>query len=308
MNKIALIGYGYWGKRLLRYLEEKFTISYICHRKAPESGIYTSNLDNVLDSNVDAVVIATPINTHYSIAKKALEAGKHVLCEKPLSMSYTEALELSRIAKKNNLHLVTEFTYTFSDGINKAREIINKKEIGDLLSMEFSLRYVGRFVKFNVYWLLASHMLAVRNMFVPLNKNEFRLKDNINNETGLIIIDGKVPGYISVSLNYPQRETRIIWYCKEGTIVYDGINQPTLSVIRYRKKYGVLSNELIEKSWYFHYDEQNNLRNAASYFNDVMNGKINPRENLNSALKVTRILRKFNNETKSPGFSDNSYA
>jgi len=290
MHKIALIGYGYWGKRFLRYLEEQFDVAYICHRNADESGRFTSNIQKVLNSNIEAVVIATPIDTHYEIVKKALECEKHVLCEKPLAQSFGEASEIAEIASRNKLHVITEFTYTFSSGIQQAKKLIKEGTMGDLLSMEMSLRYLGRFLKFNVYWLLASHLLAVRDMFVPLLENNFSVVEQINHETGVIEIAGKVPGYISVSLNYPQRETRIVWYGSEGTIVYDGINQPTLSVAVYEKKHGVLANEMIDRVQYFHHDEQNNLRNAALFFAGVLDGTNDAKHNLQIALAVTKIL------------------
>lgn len=294
MHKTALIGYGYWGKRFLRYLEEQFNVAYICHRNADESGRFTSNIERVFNSDIEAVVIATPIDTHYEIAKKALECGKHVLCEKPLAQSFQEVCEIAEIASKTKLHIITEFTYAFSTGIQQAKNLIEGGTIGDLLSMELSLRYLGRFLKFNVYWLLASHLLAVRDMFVPLLENDFAVVEQVNGETGVILISGRVPGYISVSLNYPQREMRIIWYGSEGTIVYDGINQPTLSVVRYKKKYGTLSNEMIDNIQYFHYDEQNNLRNATLFYNDVLNGISDSKRNLQTSLAVTKILE-FNN-------------
>ena len=290
MHKIALIGYGYWGKRFLRYLEEQFVVAYICHRNADESGRFTPSIEKVFNSDIDAVVIATPIDTHYEIAKKALECEKHVLCEKPLAQSFQEVCEIGEIASKNKLHVVTEFTYMFSNGIQQAKKIIDGGTMGDLLSMELSLRYLGRFLKFNVYWLLASHLLAVRHMFVPLPENDFIVVEQVNGETGVVRISGRVPGYISVSLNYPQRETRIIWYGSEGTIVYDGINQPALSVIRYKKKYGVLSNEMIDNIQYFHYDEQNNLRNAANFLAGVLGGSDDSKQNLQTSLAVTKTL------------------
>ena len=290
MHRIALIGYGYWGKRFLRYLEEQFHVAHICHRSADESGRFTSSIEEVFNSDIEAVVIATPIDTHYEIVRKALENGKHVLCEKPLAQSSGEVHEIAELASKNKLHVITEFTYTFSNGIRQARKILDDGTIGDLLSMELSLKYLGRFLKFNVYWLLASHMLAVRDMFVPLTENEFTLVEQINAETGIVQIGGKVPGYISVSVNYPQRETRVVWYGSLGTIVYDGINQPTLSVATYKKKQGVLANEMIDRMQYLHHDEQNNLRNAASFFARVLDGSHDSQRNLRASLAVTRVL------------------
>ncbi len=307
MHSIALIGYGYWGKRFLRYLEEQFEVAYICHRNAADLGRFTPNIEKVLNSDVEAVIIATPIDTHYEIAKKALEHGKHVLCEKPLAQSSSQVMELANLAQKNNLHLITEFTYTFSSGIQQARQLIEQSAIGDLLSMEMSLRYLGRFLKFNVYWLLASHMLAVRHMFVALTENRFTLMEQVPHETGIIEVHGRVPGYISVSLNYPQRETRIIWYGTNGTMLYDGINQPTLSLATYKKKPGALANEMLEQVKYFHHDEQNNLRNAALFFAHVLDGGIDPTHNLEMSASVTRLLEELDRGAQAVSIGDNSH-
>ena len=99
---IALIGYGYWGKRLCRYLKEEkgFNLKYVC----------TRNNDKIwADESIEAVVIATPIDTHYKIAKMALLMNKHVLCEKPLSLKVEEVLELKKIAEQKNLLLLVPY-------------------------------------------------------------------------------------------------------------------------------------------------------------------------------------------------------
>lgn len=297
MHKLALIGYGYWGKRLLGYLEEQFDVAYICHRNASESKRFTSSIEKALNGDIEAVVIATPIDTHYEIAKRVLQYDKHILCEKPLAQSYREACEIAEIASEKNLCVVTEFTYTFSNGIQQARKLIRDGGIGELLSMELSLKYLGRFIKFNVYWLLASHLLAVWNMFAPLENSDFTLVEQVKDETGIILVKGCVPGCIRVSLNYPQRETQAIWYGTEGTIVYDGINQPALSVVKYKKKHGALSNEMIDNIQYFHHDEQNNLRNAVAWFASILDNTNDLGRNLQTSLAVTRILAAIKSNT-----------
>lgn len=290
MRKIALIGYGYWGRRLLKYLEERFDVAYICHRDAKESGRFTSSIGKVLNSDLEAVVIATPVDTHYEIAKQALEGGKHILCEKPLALSLREVNELSELASGRGLSLVTEFTYTFSNGIREAKRLIDSGEIGNLLSMNLSLGYLGRFLQFDAFWLLASHLLAVRDMFVPLEQNEFSVIEQIPNETGLILIKGPVPGHMSVSLNYPRRESRVTWYGSRGTIVYDGLGQVSLGVAQYKKREGALAPEMMENVQSLSFDEQNNLRNAVGFFASVLDGTDDPKPNLKTAIGVTRIL------------------
>ena len=294
MHKIALIGYGYWGKRFLRYLEEQFDVAYICHRNADESGRFTSNIEKVFKSDVETVVIATPIDTHYGIAKAALECGKHVLCEKPLSRSEFEIMDLMDIAQRSRLHLVTEFTYTFSRSLNLAHELVRDGKIGRLVAVDLSLRHVGRFLTFNVYWLLATHMLAVLDMFVDIESCSFKQFDLIPNETAVILFNNDtIAGQITVSLNYPDREARVVLYGEEGTVVYNAFDEVTLRVGTYLKTPGAPSDSLIKDQQGFNYDERNNLALAARYFRDVLDGSIDAFKNSRRAIAVTRTLEKL---------------
>ena len=290
MKNIALIGYGYWGKRLLRYLEEQFNVVSVFGRSLEKEGIFTNRISDVFVDKVDAVVIATPINTHYEIVEQALKAGKHVLCEKPLSQHSVEVEKLMKLVEKEKLILMTEFTYTFSKGLLYAKNIIDNGSIGKLLAMELSLRYVGRFLKFDVYWLLASHLLSILDMFVPLDKLTFKKIEIIQGETGIICFDGQIKGQIFVSINYPHRDSRVVFYGDKGTLKYDTLDKMTNSLIKYRKKEGVLADELIVDRDGFQYDESNNLKHAVCYFANVIKVGNIKNSNLNRAFQVTRIL------------------
>lgn len=292
MNKCALIGYGYWGKRFLRYIQEKFDVKYAYGRTIKEGGIFTNDIDKIWnDKEVDSVVIATPIDTHYFVAKTALLHGKNVFCEKPLAQSSSEIIRLNEIATSNGLALATEFTYTFSKSLKTAQELVNNGVIGELQAMDLSLKYVGKFLKFDVYWLLASHLLSVLDMFVPISMLNFRKINFIDKETGIILFDGAIKGEISVSVNYPDRETKVIAYGSEGTMVYDGLSQPSLLYILYRKLEGALANELVLEDKNYFFDEFNNLMYAVEYFRDVLAG--NEQTNLTRALCVTKVLENF---------------
>ena len=288
MRKIALIGYGYWGRILLPYLEECFEVTHICHRSAREDGRFTPDISMVLASDIDAVVVATPIDAHYEIVKLALEAGKHVFCEKPLTMSYREAINLTHIAINKNLHIFTDYTYMFSRSILAARDIVDRGELGELLAMGMTMGQLGRFGSFGVYWFLASHLLSVRAMFVPLADNTFNLAEQIRGETGTITICGDVPGVITVSLNRPIREKSIVWYFSGGTITYDGVGRPSLSVVSYDRESG--EGNAVRGNRQYCYDERNNLRNAVGYFKDVLYGVMDSDQNLATSLAVTKIL------------------
>lgn len=291
MKRIALIGYGYWGKRLLRYLWHHFDVACVFGRTVRKEGIFTNRIKDAFADGIDAVVIATPIDTHYELAKQALEAEKHVLCEKPLAQRSVEVQKLVELAKKKNLTLMTEFTYTFSKGLNHAKEIIDNDGIGTLMAMELSLRRVGRFSKFDVYWLLASHMLSVLDMFVPLDELiTFKKIEIIQGETGVIVFGGRIKGQIFVSINYPHRDSKVVFYGRKGTLIYSALGSPVCSLIRYTREVGVLANKLVIGKEEFQHDESNNLMCAVREFANVLEVGDTQGRNLKCAFQVTRIL------------------
>jgi predicted dehydrogenase len=281
--EIALIGSGYWGQKLRRYFQKDphFTVRHICNSK--------TNLKKVWPE-VEAIMVATPINTHYQIVKKALLAGKHVFSEKPLTLRTGKAQELKKLAQKKKLSLCVDYTQTFSPSLKKASQ---KIDIGPLQAIEMTIKQLGRFLAQDVYWLLGSHCLSILDLFVPLEKLKFRRLDLVTNrnrtETGQIFFKKpNLKGQIFLSLNFPGKQSQVTVYGKKGTLVYDAVNQPSLKATWYQKKPAALAPNLIsrEKAWSI--DEKNNLAHAVAYFYRVLKGK--EKTNLEMAIKVTEIL------------------
>lgn len=284
MDDIALIGIGYWGSKLRGYIKEHFNLKYVAD----------SNFDkNIIwgDDDVGSVIIATPIDTHYAIAKEALEHYKNVFVEKPITMTYGEAIELKEIACKKDRHIAVEYTQTFSKSIKMACKRAN--QIGKLRYIEMSVKHLGRFLNYNVYWLLASHQLSILDLFINLNELKFSKEDHIFN--GPICTSGTINfwnndihGKIDVSLNFPSKEIQTIIYGDNGTIIYSPLTDNSLTVCRYNKRYAKLSPELIDDIDIHCLDEKNNLKYAIEYFKDVLDNKAN--SNVDSAIKITKIL------------------
>jgi len=298
--KIAQIGYGYWGQRLYRYFknDKRFIVKYVCAPSLKEEKEFINDIDKIWnDKKIQAVVIATPIDTHYLLVKKALSCNKNVLCEKPLALKTKEVLELKRIAERKDLILLTEFTYTFSKALKKAKNIIEKGAIGKIESIELSLKYAGRFLKYDVYWLLASHLLSILDIFIPLEKLKFKKVDFIKHknrtETGIILFKNKnVSGKITVSLNYPEKEMKTIIYGEKGTLIYSSMSEPSLKFACYKKTKGVFGNKLITKEKSYFIDEKNNLKYAVEYFYKVLQKQTE--DNIHRAVLVTQALDGLN--------------
>jgi len=252
---IALIGVGYWGSKLKKYIKanKNFNLKYICDTN--------SNLNEVWnDRSVIAVVIAVPNEAHYSIAKQALFHGKNVLCEKPLTLKTEECEKLRQIA--GDKLLLTDFTHTFSKGLIKIKERVDNGEVGKILVIEMARKQMKRYVGGNVYWLLGSHLLAVLDMFIPLERISFDKVDLVVKdgevETGIIVFGNEICGQIFVSLGYPEKESRITIYGDKGTITYN----------------------LAES--------KNDLENVISYFYKALKGQAEG--NIDRAISVTKTL------------------
>lgn len=123
----------------------------------------TQNYRDLLESsNVDAVCIATPIRTHYKLVKEALEAGKHVLVEKPLTASSDEALELCKLAQQKGLILMVGHTFEYNPGVEKMRELVQSGELGDIYYIDSARLNLGLFQRdINVLWDLAPHDFSI---------------------------------------------------------------------------------------------------------------------------------------------------
>lgn len=178
---VAVIGCGYWGNHLLRnfHTSEKWNLSYMCDIDEVQlkkfSQIYqypkaVTDIDNVLkDETVSTIVIATPVNTHYELAKKAILAGKHVWVEKPLTSNSNHAKELVKLAKEAKVKLHVDHTFVYTSAVRKIKELVDNGTLGDILYFDSVRVNLGLFQHdINVIWDLAPHDLSI--MEYTMNK------------------------------------------------------------------------------------------------------------------------------------------
>ena len=174
MRKIGLIGFGYWGTNLFRNLSTSadFTLAAVADmsetRRAALSQLYSggritaSALDIIDDKNIDAVAIATPVGTHFDLARRAMLAGKHVLIEKPMCASVAEAEELVALAKRQGVVLMTDHTFLFTGAVQRIAELVRAGELGRLCYYDSMRVNLGLFQPdVNVLWDLAPHDLSI---------------------------------------------------------------------------------------------------------------------------------------------------
>jgi len=172
---IALIGYGYWGKTLFKALQKTQLIEVVAvcdkHKKivnglkSPNGSIRFVSNDYrrvVSRKDVGAVIIATPPETHYQIAKASLMSGKHVLMEKPMTTRNGHALELSRLADRKKLTLMVDHTYLYAPEIRVAKQIIDKGILGQVRFIETTRVGPGQYKNYgDVIWDFAPHDVSI---------------------------------------------------------------------------------------------------------------------------------------------------
>jgi len=170
---IGIIGFGYWGPNLARNfsvcpLTEVAAICDIDPQRLKEAGRVfdtahlTTSLEEVLTLDIDAVVIATPVSTHFDVAQYCLRSGRHVLIEKPLAASVAQAEALVALAKANDCILMVDHTYLFANPIQTIKKLIEHDELGELYYVDSIRINLGLFQHdVNVIWDLASHDLSI---------------------------------------------------------------------------------------------------------------------------------------------------
>ncbi|MGI5845507.1 MAG: Gfo/Idh/MocA family protein [Candidatus Xenobium sp.] len=183
MIGVGVIGYGYWGPNVLRnlYEHEQVRVAAVCdsrqdrlekvHRRYPGVPTTTSFDEVLANPAVDAIFVCTPVHTHFPLAMKALQSGRHVLVEKPLASSVEQAARLVDEARRRNLHLMVDHTFVFTPAVRKIRELMESGAVGRQVYYYDSVRVnLGLFQRdVNVLWDLAVHDLSIMDYVLPGN-------------------------------------------------------------------------------------------------------------------------------------------
>jgi len=169
---VGVVGLNYWGPNLVRNFDELGELTWLCDldeerlaelsARYPKARATASFADLLADDGLDAIVVATPVPTHYALAKQALEAGKHVFVEKPPAMREAEMDELVRIADERELVLMPGHLLLYHPGILKVKELVESGELGEVLCVYGNRQNLGIVrTNENALWSLGVHDLSV---------------------------------------------------------------------------------------------------------------------------------------------------
>jgi predicted dehydrogenase len=178
--QFGVIGAGCWGPHLIRNISEipgaqlRAVADLSTERlQALRLRYPTTDLSrdyrDVLTDGIDAVVIATPVKTHYPLAREALRAGKHVLIEKPFTRRSSQALDLMRLADQEGLVLMVGHTFEYNPAVVALRDIVQRGDIGEVLYLDAARLNLGQFrPDVNVLWDLAPHDISIMNFILGM--------------------------------------------------------------------------------------------------------------------------------------------
>jgi len=261
---MGVIGLGHWGPNVVRNLSihPHVKLQYICDSNpAAFSRVsllplrdcrFVEDYRKILqDPAVNAVAIVTPTSSHYQLAREALLAGKHVLCEKPLTTEIAQSEELCRLAGERKLKLMVGLTFMFNTGIRKLKEIYTSSELGRVYYMTASRSHMGLVREdVDVIWDLAPHDISIFNYIldaVPLEVSATgaRLLNSDNYDVAFITLyyPGGITGHIYVSWIDSNKERMIRVIGEKARADFDDINN--LEPIRIFKK-GISVNNGVE--------------------------------------------------------------
>lgn len=327
---VAVIGCGYWGPNLIRNfasLNQEGRV--LCcdtdpgrlrriKQLYPLVGITPSYEAILRNEGVGAVAIATPVATHYELAKAALLAGKDVLLEKPLAASTEQCQELIALAARDDRVLMAGHTFEYSPAVSKIRELVKAGDIGDVLYFSFTRVNLGLFQKdINVMWDLAPHDLSILLSVhgkepVAVNAvGQAHFREDIEDvATATLHFDRGEIALIHVSWLDPCKIRRMTVVGTRKMLVYDdvevnekikifdkGIETPphydTFADFHFSYRYGDILIPRVEN--------QEPLKLECQHFLDCVKSRAKPRTDGESGARVVRLLEAISESMRNAG-------
>jgi predicted dehydrogenase len=284
----------------------------------PTIAVVADSEEVIADPDIDAIVIATPARTHFHLARRALEAGKHVLVEKPFATSFAEARELARIASTNNRVLMAGHTFQYASAVSYIRDMVSSGELGDLTYIRSLRLNLDQFrTNINVLWDLAPHdlsiLLYVLERFPKTVQATARARVNHSIlDVANITLDfgDQLAAHIIVSSHDPQKVRKMTFVGDRKMLVYDSMS-PSEKIQVLKKGIELpLGYDPTENVAYFHRQgdiliptirEAEPLHAECEHFIECCQlGKI-PRSGAASGAAVTAIIEAAQQSIRSDG-------
>jgi predicted dehydrogenase len=326
--RIGVVGYGYWGPNIVRNFggHEKADVVAVCDkspqslervRRAHPNMPVTSDYKEMLTApNIDAVAVVTPVWTHFELAKKALENGKHVFVEKPFTYTSRQAEELIELAEKLNLKIMVDHTFLFTGAVRRIRQLVDDGTLGDLYYYDSTRVNLGLFQHdVNVIWDLAPHDLSIMD-YVIEQKPEAVVATGACHLNGLadaafitLYYPNNLIGHLNVNWLSPVKvrttliggeKKMVVWNdleADEKIKVYDRGVQVTSGEAVYQQLVSYRTGDM----WSPNVEQVEALKLEAGYFIDCIRNNKKPFNDGGAGLRVVRILEAADQSLRQKG-------
>ena len=254
MINIGVIGFGYWGPNLARNFNSNpdFNLVSICDFSAdrleaagkiyPQVKLVNSVGDLYTQNSLDAVAVATPVSTHYQLARQALEKDKHVWIEKPMTDKVEQAEALIELAARKRKKILVDHTFVYTGAVRKIKELIDRGELGELMYYDSTRVNLGLFQQdVDVLWDLAAHDLSIMDHLMPIKKlavsatgADYYGNHIIPKALLTIYMEKNVIGHINVSWMSPVKIRQTLIGGSSKMVLYDD-NHPSEKIKVYDK-------------------------------------------------------------------------
>ena len=310
-KNIAVLGCGYWGKNLIRNFAEIGALAAVSDpdQNAAQKFAHTYNVqslsvDEVMASpEIEGVVIAAPARLHYELGKRALESGKHVFVEKPLSLSVSDGEKLCALADDKNKVLMVGHLLHYHSAYLKLKDMVSSGELGDIRYIYSNRLNLGKIRREeDILWSFAPHDIS---MILDLMGDEptniradggFYLSDNIADITNThLTFSNNRKAHIFVSWLHPFKEQKLVVVGSKAMVVFiDG--EPWDKKLQLYKHNISVEDEnavpLIDKAdvEYVSVEETEPLKNECLHFIECMESGKTPRTDGEEGLRVLKVL------------------
>ena len=321
--KIAIVGAGRWGKNHVRTAASILPPQNItvCDTRTETAKIvkginnninFTTDISKVLeDKKISAAIVATPAETHFDVASKFIDAGKHVLVEKPITLHTEEARKLLKLAKDKNVKLMVGHVLLYHPAILKMKELIDRGMMGKIQYIYSNRLNLGSIrQEENILWSFAPHDISVIQFLtgtapVSIDAKGGAYVQNEIEDTTLTYLEypNNIKAHIFVSWLNPFKEQKLVVIGEQGMFVFeDSIKENKLRFYPkgFRDNQGKL--EIFDEGVFLlKFPEKMPLTEEHNHFYDcVINGKT-PRTDGEHALEVLEILEKATEKLKNSG-------
>ncbi len=328
---IGIIGCGYWGPNLVRNFSILDDVRVLAvsdlrterldfiSRRFPNIKTVTTDCNEILrNKKVDAVVIATPVSTHFPLGMEALANGKHLLLEKPMTATSEQAEVLIEEAERRNLVLMVDHTFIYTGAVRKIKELVSSGEIGELYYFDSVRVNLGLFQHdVNVVWDLAAHDVSIMDHLIerpPVSISATGVAHFDRDIENMAYIaaryDGNFIGHIHVNWLAPVKIRKTLICGSKKMIVYDDV-EPSEKIKVYDKGVDYLKNreEVYDILVQYrtgnmmapHIDLTEALNRISREFVDAVTENRKPLTDGQAGYRVVRILEAANSSIKQGG-------